>query len=104
VPAWARATLHELPALMGASSQRASRLEAASVALVEAAVLSDRVGERFTVTVLELRGENAVIQLAEPAVTATCPTTPGARAGATLDVVLEHADIRAGEVRFRVAD
>lgn len=104
VPAWARETLHELPALMGASSQRASRLDAASVALVEAAVLSGRVGDRFTVTVLELRGENAVIQLAEPAVTATCPATPGARAGATLDVVLEHADIRAGEVRFRVAD
>jgi exoribonuclease R len=104
VPAWARETLHELPELMGASSQRASRLDAASVALVEAAVLSDRVGERFTVTVLELRGENAVIQLAEPAVTATCPATPGARAGATLDVVLEHADIRAGEVRFRVVE
>lgn len=104
VPAWARATLHELPELMGASSQRASRLDAASVALVEAAVLSDRVGERFTVTVLELRGESAVIQLAEPAVTATCPATPEARAGATLDVVLEHADIRAGEVRFRVVE
>jgi exoribonuclease R len=103
VPAWARETLHELPSLMGASSQRASRLDAASVALVEAAVLSDRVGDRFTVTVLELRGENAVIQLTEPAVTATCPA-PDARAGATLDVVLEHVDIRAGEVRFRVAD
>jgi exoribonuclease R len=103
VPVWARATLHELPTLMGASSQRASRLDAASVALVEAAVLSDRVGERFSVTVLELRGENAVIQLAEPAVTATCPA-PGARAGAALDVVLEHVDIRAGEVRFRVVE
>ncbi|MDQ0895592.1 RNB domain-containing ribonuclease [Agromyces ramosus] len=103
VPAWARDSLHELPALMGASSQRASRLDAASVALVEAAVLSDRVGERFTATVLELRGDNAIIQLTEPAVTATCPATPAARAGARLEVVLEHADIRAGEVRFRAA-
>ena len=103
VPHWARETLHQLPALMGASSQRASRLDAASVAFVEAAVLSTRVGERFRVTVLELRGESAVIQLAEPAVTATCPATSGARAGAMIDVVLEHADIRAGEVRFRVA-
>ena len=103
VPRWARETLHALPPLMGASSQRASRLDAASVALVEAAVLSTRVGERFTVTVLEVRGERAVIQLAEPAVTATCPATPGARAGAMIDVVLEHADIRAGEVRFRAA-
>jgi exoribonuclease R len=104
VPAWARETLHELPPLMGASSQRASRLDAASVALVEAAVLSDRVGDRFTVTVLDVRGENAVIQLTEPAVTASCPASAGTRAGTTLDVVLEHADIRAGEVRFRLAD
>jgi exoribonuclease R len=104
VPTWARETLHALPALMGASSQRANRLDAASVALVEAAVLSDRVGDRFTVTVLELRGENAVIQLVEPAVTATCPARPDTRAGTTLDVVLEQADIRAGEVRFRLAD
>jgi exoribonuclease R len=104
VPAWARETLHELPALMGASSQRASRLDAASVARVEAAVLSDRVGERFAATVLEIRGENAVIQLSHPAVTATCPAVPGARAGVTVDVLLEHADIRAGEVRFSLAD
>ena len=104
VPAWARETLHELPALMGASSQRASRLDGASVARVEAAVLSDRVGRRFVATVLEIRGENAVIQLAAPAVTATCPATIGARAGTTVEVVLEHADIGAGEVRFRVAD
>lgn len=103
VPGWARETLHELPALMGASTQRANRLEAASVALVEAAVLSDRVGDRFTVTVLEIRGENAVIQLARPAVTATCPARADTRAGTTLDVVLERADIRAGEVRFRLA-
>ena len=100
VPSWARETLHELPALMGRSSQRASRLDAASVALVEAAVLSGRVGEQFTVTVLELRGEIAVIQLAEPAVTATSPAPPDARAGDRITVVLVHADIRAGSIRF----
>ena len=77
VPRWARDSLHELPSLMGASSQRASRLEAASVARVEAAVLSGRVGERFVATVLEVRGEDAVIQLVEPAVTATCPAVAG---------------------------
>lgn len=102
VPRWARVSLHELPALMDASSQRASRLDAASVARVEAAVLSGRVDDEFTVTVLEVRGERAVIQLSEPAVTATCPA-PGARAGERITVVLEHADISAGEVRFRVA-
>jgi exoribonuclease R len=100
VPSWARDSLHELPSLMGASSQRASRLEAASVARVEAAVLSGRVGERFAATVLEVRGDDAVIQLAEPAVTATCPAAAGVRAGGRITVVLERADIRSGTVGF----
>lgn len=104
VPAWARETLHELPSIMGAAGQRASQLESASVARVEAAVLSGRIGDRFTATVLELRGENAVIQLVEPAVTATCPAPAEARAGAQLHVVLEAADIRSGSVRFSAAD
>ena len=73
VPGWARQSLAALPSLMGISSQRASQLESASVARVEAAVLADRVGERFDATVLELRDDRAVIQLADPAVTATCP-------------------------------
>jgi len=100
VPRWARDSLHELPSLMGASSQRASRLEAGSVARVEAAVLSDRVGERFAATVLEMRGDDAVIQLVEPAVTATCPAAAGVQAGGRITVVLQHADIRAGTVGF----
>lgn len=104
VPDWARDSLHELPSLMGASSQRASRLIGASIAMVEAAVLSDRIGERFTATVLELRGDDdALIQLAEPAVTATCRTAGGVRAGEHMTVVLEHADIRSGSVGFAPA-
>ncbi|WP_136708741.1 RNB domain-containing ribonuclease [Agromyces sp. H66] len=104
VPGWAQDSLHELPSLMGASSQRASRLEAASVDRVEAAVLSDRVGERFTATVLELRGDDdALIQLAEPAVTAKCRAVHEISAGERIAVVLEHADIRSGSVGFRTA-
>lgn len=101
VPGWARDSLHELPALMGASSQRASRLAAASVNRVEAAVLADRVGQRFAATVLELRDDDALIQLTEPAVTANCPAAPGLRAGERITVVLERADIREGSVGFR---
>lgn len=103
VPDWARASLGELPSLMGVSTQRAARLDAASIARVEAAVLSDRVGDRFDATVLELRNGSAVIQLVEPAVTATCPVPPDARPGARLPVVLEDAVIRTGTVRFRAA-
>lgn len=101
VPSWARQTLGELPSLMGASSRRAAQLDAASLARVEAAVLSDRIGEPFTATVLAMRGDTAVIQLPEPAVTASCPAVPDAKPGERLVVVLEHADIRSGTVRFR---
>ena len=104
VPGWARDSLHELPSLMGASSQRASRLEGASVALVEAAALSGRVGERFVATVLEVRGDDAVIQLVEPVVTATCPATPAVRAGARLTVALERADIRTASLEFQLVE
>ena len=90
----------ELPSLMGASSQRASQLEAASVARVEAAVLSDRVGERFAATVLEVRGRLAPSSSSwnrpSPPPVPSAPTCSRGRVA----VVLEHADIRAGTVRF----
>ncbi|MET0735643.1 MAG: RNB domain-containing ribonuclease [Microbacterium sp.] len=101
VPGWARDTLGELPSLMGASSRRAAQLDAASVARVEAAVLSDRIGERFRATVLRVRNGTAVVQLVEPAVTASVPSGPDVQPGAQVAVVLEYADIRAGTVRFR---
>ncbi|GAA1802619.1 RNB domain-containing ribonuclease [Agromyces neolithicus] len=103
VPAWARQSLAALPSLMGSSSQRASQLESASVARVEAAVLADRVGERFDATVLELRDDRAVVQLADPAVTATCPANDRTRPGERVGVVLESADIASGAVEFALA-
>ncbi|GAA1748139.1 RNB domain-containing ribonuclease [Agromyces humatus] len=104
VPGWARQSLAALPSLMGASSQRASQLESASVARVEAAVLADRVGERFDATVLELRDDRAVVQLADPAVTATCPASDRTRSGERIAVVLASADIASGAVQFALAD
>lgn len=103
VPAWARASLGELPAIMAASEQRAGRLNAEAVARVEAALLVDRVGERFTATVIEVRGERAAFQLETPAVTASCPAPAGAVPGGEIDVVLESADIATGKVTFAPA-
>ncbi|MFF2273198.1 RNB domain-containing ribonuclease [Agromyces sp. NPDC058136] len=103
VPGWARESLTELPPIMAASALRAAQLEGGSIARVEAALLHDRIGERFTATVLELRGEHgerAVFQLETPAVTASCPAPAGARAGGAIEVVLEAADIAVGSVRF----
>jgi exoribonuclease R len=103
IPGWARGSLHELPALMGVSTRRASQLDAASVARVEAAVLRGRVGERFDASVLELRGDKVVVQLIDPAVTASCAAPTGTRPGERITVLLESADIATGAVEFTPA-
>lgn len=52
VPEWVRAALPELNSLMSSSNQLASRLETGAVAAVEAALLSNRVGEEFDAVVI----------------------------------------------------
>jgi exoribonuclease R len=70
VPGWARAALPDLPALMAAGDRRASAYERGCVDLVEAALLSSRVGEEFDAVVVDVRdgGESGVVQLRDPAV------------------------------------
>ncbi|MGH3691995.1 MAG: RNB domain-containing ribonuclease [Microbacterium sp.] len=102
VPEWARASLGHLPALMQESGQRASRLNAATVNCVEAALLTPLVGSSVDATVIELRGERAAIQLADPAVTATAPIPPGAKPGDVVRLRVVRADITAGEVEFAI--
>lgn len=70
VPGWARAALPELPGLMAAGDRRASAYERGCIDLVEAALLSDRVGEEFDGVVVDVRddGESGVVQLRDPAV------------------------------------
>ncbi|WP_458115379.1 RNB domain-containing ribonuclease [Arthrobacter sp. D2-10] len=52
VPEWVRAALPELNALMSSSNQLASRLESGAIAAVEAALLSNRVGQEFDAVVI----------------------------------------------------
>jgi len=99
-PEWARASLSELPALMQESGQRASRLNAATVNAVEAALLTPLVGTTIDATVIELRGERASIQIAEPAVTATAPLPADAKPGDIMRLRVVRADIARGEVEF----
>lgn len=103
VPDWVRSSLPALPALMQASNTRAARLERESLDRVEAALLSARVGETFDAVVVERRGERAILQLEDPAVTAECRAPATIGAGERMPVVLEHADIRSGSVGFRPA-
>lgn len=101
-PAWARASLADLPAVMQESGQRASRLNSATVNSVEAALLTPLVGSMIDATVIELRGERAAVQLADPAVTATAPTPAGAQPGDIVRLRVVRADIARGEVEFAV--
>ena len=101
-PEWARASLGELPALMQESGQRASRLNAATINSVEAALLTPLVGTTIEATVIELRGERAAVQIADPAVTATAPLPPGAEPGDVVRLRIVRADIAKGEVEFAI--
>ncbi|WP_136041198.1 MULTISPECIES: RNB domain-containing ribonuclease [unclassified Microbacterium] len=102
VPEWARESLSELPALMQESAQRASRLNTATINSVEAALLTPLVGTAIDATVIELRGERALVQIADPAVTATAPLPTGAKPGSVVRLSIVRADIAAGEVEFAV--
>jgi len=101
-PEWARSSLAELPALMQESGQRASRMNAATINSVEAALLTPLVGSTIEATVIELRGERAAIQLADPAVTATAPLPADAEPGDVVRLRVVRADIAKGEVEFAV--
>lgn len=101
-PAWARDSLAELPGLMQESGQRASRLNSATVNAVEAALLTPLVGSTVTATVIELRGERATIQIADPAVTASAPVPAGSKPGDPVHLRVVRADIGRGEVEFEI--
>jgi exoribonuclease R len=103
VPAWARESLAAVPELMRVSTQKAAQLSAGSLNRVEAALLRDRIGERFDVAVLEVHEGKARIQLTDPAVTASCPVPDAVRPGQTATVVLTGADIATGVVVFAAA-
>ncbi|MEU4016114.1 RNB domain-containing ribonuclease [Microbacterium sp. NPDC028030] len=100
VPDWARDSLGELPALMQESGQRASRLNAATVDCVEAAVLTPLVGTSVEAKVIELRGERAEVQIAVPAVTATAPVPDGAKPGDVVRLRVAGTDIAKGVVEL----
>lgn len=108
VPESVRAALGGLPDLMRAGDQRASAIDRAATDAVEAAVLTDRVGEEFEAVVVDDRGDKGlVVALTEPAIIAACDR-PGAGPGAVseggvLRVRLTEADIARRRVRFVVA-
>jgi exoribonuclease R len=102
VPDWVRESLADLPSLMQESGQRASRLDSATVNCVEAALITPLVGSTVDATVIEIRGERATVQLADPAVTASAPIPSGTVPGAVVRLRVISADITRGEIEFAV--
>jgi exoribonuclease R len=100
IPGWARSSLGRLPSIMGASSRLGSQLNAASVDRVEAALLVGRVGDEFDATVLAIRGDSMTVQLADPAVVASCPRPDAVQPGTVVRLRLLTADIASGGVTF----
>ncbi len=102
-PAWASAALDALPDEMDDSNRRAHKYERGIVDLVEAMVLSGRMGQAFTGTVLEVDADEdeGLLQLREPAVEARI--RGGALVlGDQVEATLVAADLLAGKVEFRI--
>lgn len=102
-PEWVLAALPELPQQLGRARNRESALDRAIVDLVEAALMTDRVGERFDGIVTDVDEErNRVrVQLREPAVVAHADGE--AELGAEVTVRLTDADIEQRRVEFDLA-
>jgi exoribonuclease R len=102
VPDWVRAALPGLPARMAASDRRAGELERECVALMEAVVLADSVGNTFDAAVIDVNHKGGgTVQLADPAVRANCEGD--LPLGQAVRVRLLKADVETRTVRFALA-
>ncbi len=99
-PDWVLAVLPELPRTLGRARNREGNYERAIVDLVEAAILSGRVGETFTglVTGVDEKKDRIRIQLRKPAVVAYADGK--AELGEEVTVRLDGVDIESRRVRF----
>ncbi|HSN10988.1 MAG TPA: RNB domain-containing ribonuclease, partial [Propionibacteriaceae bacterium] len=103
VPEWVRTQLSSLPSLMAQSDARAKKYERGIIDLLEALVLSTRVGSEFTGTVVEIDkdGVDGVVVIEDPAVEAR--VTGATRLGEEATVRLVAADVTTGKVTFELA-
>jgi exoribonuclease R len=105
VPDWVVAKLHELPRTLQASGQRANRYERSILDLVEAGVLSARVGDTFDAVVVEVaeddptRGE---LTVPDPAVEARVVGSTDLPLGQAVKAKLTRADVESRSVQFEL--
>lgn len=99
VPEWVRARLDTIPAAMSGADHRAHEAERAVVDMTEAWLLHDRVGEHFSVLVIDADEHAATITLDEPAVRARCAGS-NLPVGERIPATLVEADVQRRQVRF----
>ncbi|GAB6987473.1 RNB domain-containing ribonuclease [Nocardioides pyridinolyticus] len=105
VPAWVRSALPELPAVLRASAARAGAYERAVLDLVEAGVLSPRVGSTFAGVVVDVDEQDptrGVALLQDPAVEARVVSSSPLPLGAEVTVRLTVADVEKRKVEFEL--
>lgn len=124
VPGWVRESLPEVPSLMGHATQRVGAAERESLAAIEALLLADQVGARFSGAVVDVErrrnGDTArgTVMIADPAVMAPVyPARPEGAApegeaeapsapprelplGEVVEVRLASADVERRRIRF----
>ena len=104
VPAWVVEALPALPQEMATADRRAKKYERSILDLVEVVLLSDRVGEVFPATVVELDEDrrHGTVVLTDPAVEAKV-SGEDLPLGRQIQVRLVTADLERGAVAFEPA-
>ncbi|MDR7311353.1 VacB/RNase II family 3'-5' exoribonuclease [Nocardioides luteus] len=106
VPEWVIAAFTTLPETMRASSRNSGAYERGVVDLVEAGLLSHRVGETFDAVVVEVDEDDkqkGSITVEEPAIEARVTGSSPLPLGEEVQVRLETADVAARKVAFTIA-
>ncbi|OYO21517.1 ribonuclease II [Enemella dayhoffiae] len=103
VPEWVLRELDGLADTMAESDRRAKKYERGIVDLTEALLLSDRVGQQFRGTIVEVdeEGGRGRLMLAEPAVEANVRGRQ-LPLGQEVSATLTRADVSTGETAFEV--
>jgi exoribonuclease R len=97
--AWALEALPQMPEVMQAAGARERAAERLALDYLESVLLAGRVGEVFDATVVDVRDDRPVVQIAEPAVIAALDAR-GPKPGEELRVRLTEADPEARRVVF----
>jgi exoribonuclease R len=100
VPQWVIDALPALPDEMKKADTRARALERAQVDLVEAVLLADHVGERYSAIVVDQKRDYVNVQLHWPAVRARV-ADPSLALGTRVTLELTAADPATGTITFQ---